>query len=337
MIKLEKLLEEVEQEQIDEASLKTWIASAAIGLGSLFNSGKAQTSDTLKLNMSTLFPSGKHIIRDESKLKEIEAQIAGFMSKDPTADYTFRITAMSSKVPDYDGEKANKPKVDPEFLPHERAQEVKEDLEDFVKSAKQLGAFKGTVNIQVQEKPGEGPDWHPEKGDKKDDPKFTKHQGVMLDVISNTKSKPDSTVEQFKIASANWETAFRDKSAVEFLIFYTTNESTEKYNPGWKTAGYSDVLIRGLKPERERVEKKIAISAVNTPAVAVANRDDLYSGEDYLVPYGEYNRIYGTTRRYTTEVLEKWKAAGYKVKINVVGNEINAKRDTQNKVAEPEK
>ena len=141
MIKLEDLLKEAEQEQLDEANVKSWIGAAAIGLGSLFNMGKAQTTDTLKLNMSTLFPSGKHIIRDESKLKELEAQIAGFMSKDATADYTFRITAMSSKVPDYDGEKPNRPKVDAKFLPHERATEVQEELEEFVQNAKQTGAF----------------------------------------------------------------------------------------------------------------------------------------------------------------------------------------------------
>jgi hypothetical protein len=235
--------------------------------------------------MSTLFPSGKHIIHDETKLKELEAQIAGFMSKDPSADYTFRITAMSSKVPDYDGEKPNKPKVGPEFLPHERAQEVKQDLEDFVQNAKQTGAFKGTVNFQVQELPGEGPDWHPEKGDKKDDTKFTQHQGVKLDVISHTKGGETD----YSIYASQGEVIHKDGRTFA-LAFYPARTSKDVSSSGGLNTGYQNILLRQVKP--------------NTALTGKINQQGAFV-RDYQIPWEVWNTVTGGSHDISNIDVEK--------------------------------
>lgn len=322
MIKLEDLLKEAEQEQLDEASLGKWLAGAAIGLGSMFSSGKAQTDDTLKLNISTLFPSGKHIIHDKTKLKGLEAQIAGFMSKDPTADYTFRITAMSSKVPDYDGEKPSKPKVDAKFLPHERATEVQEELEEFVQNAKEAGAFKGNVTFQVIEKPGEGPEWHPEKGDKKDDEKFTQHQGVKLDVIAHVKDKPDGEGDGYSIKGSDYETIYLGTRSWAAMA-YVSNVSQAQHQSGQQDTRQSDVLVRVYSEKKLMDTRRGTLPGARTPGDEAMSMD-IYTDEAYLIPSAVWNKTGG---RILDAVPSAWKA--FKVSLpSKVSNNFEATYST---------
>ena len=286
MIKLEDLLKEIEQQQLDEAGLKDWGIAAIVGLAGLFNSGKAQTTDTMKVDMSTLFPSGKHIIRDKAKLGAMEAQIAGFMSKDPRADYIFHIKAMSSNVPNHDAERPGNPPVDFKFLPHERASEVRDYLEAFVEDAKRSGAFKGSVRFEEEELPGIGPEWYPEKGDKASDEKFTENQGVEVDVKAITKSTPVPT-QAFKHTG---EPLHLNGGVTIASIFYSTEGD----------AGYRDVLLKVLKP--------------NTPYHSNID-EDVYT-ESYYIKAADWNKIMGTEHNASTNQFNQLKKMGTRLSGN---------------------
>jgi hypothetical protein len=337
MIKLTNLLIEIHQEQLEEG-WKENILAAAIAASSIFGNAKSQTKvdnkpgteqsvtkqSPLSVNFGTAFSSGRYLIKGETEkiLVDKLEEIGKYIAKNPSSNYTIKIISSESQVPNFDAEKPGRVKLDTGELAQKRATVLNAAIKEFTNNLKQQGVLQGNVNIEIapvligKEKFTSGVD-------NKDDSKYTKDQFVKAEVVAVPK---DTTIEHFKLAGSKWETAYRNTSSVEFLMFYTTNVTTKKFEPGSLNTGYSDVLIRALIPERERIEKKISLSPVNTPAVDVANRKDLFSGEDYLIPYEVFNQTFGTQKRFPTGVTDAWEKAGYKVKVTVVNNEINVKR-----------
>lgn len=279
MIKLEDLLTEVEKEQIEEASLKSIAAGVAMALAGLFpqkvkaqqaaqKPGIVQTakaSDSLEINMGTLFGSGKHTITDKAQLERVLSQVANFMAKNPSADYIIDIKSSESKVPNRDAEKAGTPRVAPGFLAHERATAVDNVLSQFIAAAKKTGAFKGDVKINTEELANQGPEWKP--GDNTEDPRFKQHQYVNVNIKAVPKSQPGSNVfKDFGHRGEVWhmvnpKTGSKETKA---LAFYRSDN-----------AGYRDVLLRVVKR--------------NTALTGNIDQQGVYTA-NYLIPWDVWNK-----------------------------------------------
>ena len=312
MIKLEDLLKEAEQERLEEG-WKENIMAAVIAVAGMFPAkaqkaaptadkpGITQTVDqgSLKVDMGTLFPSGKYIIRDEAGLKKVLAQISNYISKNPTAGYKVEIISSESKVPNVDAEKPNKPRVDTGYLATRRAEAVKFAMDEFAKEIKETGAFKGSLTTDTDIKVAQGPDWNPAEGDKSTDSKFTEHQYVKIIVTAIPKS--DKTTADYSAYSNRGEVMHKinPKSGAKeafAMAFYATKASKDVKDQGGLDTRYQDVLLKTIKR--------------NTSLAGTKDEQGVYTAT-YLIPSSVWNSTVDPSHELTDEDMAKF--AQYKV------------------------
>lgn len=305
MIKLTDLLSEVEDQKLQEG-WKENIMAAAIAVAGMFPA-KAQKAtagekpgmtqsikqDTLNVNMSALFPSGKYIIKDSSELTDALTQVSDYMSKNPSGTYKVIVTSSESKVPNVDAELPNKPKVDPGYLATKRAEEIKFAIDQLVAGMKKTGAFKGTVDVNTDVKPEQGPDWHPEKGDKSTMDKFKQHQYVKLTVVAEPSKDDTVTLDPYSVYAVNGDE------------YYLNNQL---YAIAFRDARYSDDAKKAgnLDLSKETVLLKLVKPNTSVPANAKKDSKGIYTGANYVIPYNDWYKVVGTTNMLTPEMMKKW-------------------------------
>lgn len=304
MIRLVDLLNEAKQEQLEEG-WKENILAAAIAVAGMFpakaqkanSAEKPATTQTasqnaLNINMGTLFPSGKYIIKDQEALKSILTQISDYMSKNPNANYKVDIVSSESKVPNVDAEKPNKPKVEPGYLATRRADEVKFAVEELVRNIKKTGAFKGNVDVDTATKTQQGPDWNPKKGDKSDMDKFTDHQFVKVVVKAEPGTQDTVTLDPYSVYANDGEGYYLNNQLYG-LVFRDVRYSTKQTDAGNLDPSKQTVLLKLVKPN----------TAVTDPKKTTKG---IYTGVNYVIPYQDWYTVVGTSHSLTPDMMKKW-------------------------------
>ena len=315
MVKLKDLLEEVEQEQLQE-DWKSNIMAAAIAVAGMFPA-KAQNTpqankpgitqtvkqDPLKVNMGSLFSSGKYIIRDQAKLIELTKQVAEYMYKNPNADFNIKIIASESNVPNVDAELPGNKEVDPGYLATKRAKGIQEEMEQVTNKMKKSGALKGNITIDTVVLAKQGPKWDGSK-DKAADKKFTEHQYVNVEVTAKPTKSDTVTKDPYSVYAVNGEEYYYDNREGEPGLrgtkpLYAIAFRDSRYSDEAKKAGNLDlsketVLLRLIKPD--------------TPIDSHVKKDTkgIYTGVDYIIPYQDWYTVVGTTKVLTKDVMKKW-------------------------------
>ena len=304
MIKLIDVLNEARQEQLEEG-WKENILAAAIAVAGMFpakaqkaNSAQkpgttqAVSQNALDINMGTLFPSGKYIIRDQQGLQNVLAQISDYMSKNPNANYKVDIVSSESKVPNVDAELPNKPKVEPGYLATKRADEIKFAVEELAKNIKETGAFKGNVEVDTTIKSEQGPDWHPEKGDKADMDKFTDHQYVKVTIKAEAGKQDTVQLDQYSVYANDGEGYYLNNQLYG-IVFRDARYSTKATDAGNLDPSKQTVLLKVVKPN----------TAVTNPKKTTKG---IYTGVNYVIPYQDWYTVVGTSHSLTPDMMKKW-------------------------------
>ena len=214
------------------------------------------------------------------------------MSKNPSGNYTVTVISSESKVPNVDAELPGKPKVDPGYLATKRADEIKYAIDQLAAGMKKTGAFKGNVNVSTDIKPEQGPDWHPEKGDKATMDKFKQHQSVKL-IVKAEPSKGDTvTLDPFSIY-ANDGDGYYLNNQLYGIAFRDARYTTKVTDAGNLDPTKQTVLLKLVKPN----------TAVTDPR---KSSKGIYTGVNYVIPWEEWYTVVGTSRHLSTDMMKKW-------------------------------
>ena len=304
MIKLTDLLSEVEDQKLQEG-WKENIMAAAIAVAGMFPA-KAQKAtagekpgmtqsikqDTLNVNMSALFPSGKYIIKDSSELTDALTQVSDYMSKNPSGNYKVIITSSESKVPNVDAELPNKPSVDPGYLATKRADEIKFAIDQLAAGMKKTGAFKGTVDVTTDIKPEQGPDWNPKKGDKSTMDKFKQHQYVKLAVVAEPSKGDTVTLDPYSTYADDGDGYYLNNQLYA-MVFRDVRYTTKQTDAGNLDPSKQTVLLKLIKPN----------TAVSDPS---KTSKGIYTGANYIIPWEDWYTVVGTSKVLTPDMMKKW-------------------------------
>ncbi len=239
------------------------------------NAPQSLNKDSIRLNLSNVFTSGKYLFHSEDK-DALESELKKFglqIQKNPNTNIIIQIVSSESQVPNYDNETANHIKLGPWILAQRRAETAKFLISQFIEDLKKKSVFNGSVNFTNPDVKIGTAKWNPEIG--KDNSVYTKDQYVQI----NIKFVPDDNAK--KDTAVNFS-AYADRGEVVHLgdqtwamIFYPSRKTNSADNAGNLNTGQENVLLKTVKP--------------NTALTGVKDEKGVYLGS-YVIPSQWWNK-----------------------------------------------
>ncbi len=256
------------------------ILATVISVASLFGNVKGQDqasnsnisvnqqvkNDSLKLDMSKLFPSGKYILNpaDDAVIKNELRRFGAEILKNPTMDYMLEVVSSESQVTNYDMEKSSPTygqKLPVGDLAKKRAETINFIFTNFIQEMKKEGALKGEakfVNPRILIGDVKWPSVNPITNQKRTnaDPAYSKDQYVFVNVkivngrnVAMTKTDVAKPAIDFKAFSHMGEPIYFNEKHYA-MLYYPTRNSNDINQSGNLNTGYQDVLLRVVKIDK---------------------------------------------------------------------------------------
>lgn len=290
---LELLSEGIENEQIIDEGWKEIALSAALALGTSFSGAKAASKDvaknkvgieksdkasdvdTVKIDLSKSFESGKYKTIEDSISEDKLKQLGEFLLKNPTSNFTILVNASESLVPNRDGETEGAPVLKTGQLAANRASTVIELIKTFEKNLREKTNFKGKIDIKSNVLIGKTP--YNASKDNKDDDKYKKEQFVNLYAKITGEQKPD-----MKINANSKQAVYDERNHILGYFYNDVRASDSKTQSGNLDTKYEGVLF------------------------VLADKNGKETSEKYLIP-SEFINTEGITNVVTNSQLQKIK------------------------------
>ncbi len=289
------------------------VLAAVMGVAGFFSSAKAQelpsnptnlsvsqqvSDNTLKLDIGKLFKSGRYRFnqKDDAVFKEELRKFGREIQNNPTSEFIIQIVSSESRVTNYDMEETSPTYGKPLAvgqLAQKRAETVNFILSNFSEQLKKSGVLKGDVKfmepkILIGDTPW--PSTNPETKQRRsnDDSLYTKDQFVIVNIKITNKpaiTTPTPPADRFEIYAGMGEGIYFN-SQLWAMAFEPIRKSTNIKDAGNIDAGYQDILLKTVIPNKQVIGKK--------------DEKGVYT-KSYLIPWQWWNSKTGTTHALDAE------------------------------------
>lgn len=302
MQKLAGIITESEYKQRLNESWKETIIATALAVSSFLGSAKASNVNTdsthtstiknngpIKIPMGTYFQSGKYYF-DDTYRKEIALklkQIGDYIKANPNADFEIVIESSESQVTNYDGETANRIKLQPGELAEKRAQVAEFAIDTFMSDLKNKGILKGEAIVKKPHKISIGKTGY-RQGENPRQSKFTQEQyvNIIITAIPSTKANTSDIMSAY---STNSDNVFDVNKHSIGHLYYPTRKS-------------KDISVGGMGDARWAHQELL---------LKMIDNMGKYNGEEYKIPAEWWNKNI-TYSTLTPEQIQQVKKGDFK-------------------------